>query len=66
MGFLKNMIHAVFYGALFYLFLGLLIGVHGLVVPAIAFSWPAVLSAVLFMYVLIANYRIGQGANAKS
>ncbi len=57
MGILKTLIDSVFYAVLFYLFLGLL-ALHGLKLPGLAFQDLGVITAIIYVFVMLANYRL--------
>lgn len=58
MGFVKNTLDSIVIAFVFYLALVLLIGVHNFNVPEIAFTPLAFLTAVIYFFSLVANYRL--------
>lgn len=58
MGFVKNILDSLVIAFVFYLALVLLIGIHKFAVPEIAFTPLAFLTAVIYFFSMVANYRL--------
>ena len=58
MGLVKTILDSVLWAFVFYLALVLLIGIHNFHVPEIAFTPIAFLTAIIFFFSLVANYRL--------
>ena len=58
MGLLKNFVDSVLFAVLFYVFLGIMIVVNGHSVPSIGFEGIGVITAIIYMFVMVANYRL--------
>ncbi len=58
MGALKNLVDSVFFAFLFYLLIGVMAVFHGLKVPSIAFESIGVVTAIIYVWLMVANYRL--------
>ncbi len=58
MGWIKNLVDAVFYAFLFYVLIGIMAVFHGLNVPSIAFESIGMVTAVIYFWLMVSNYRL--------
>ncbi len=58
MNLVKLVFEIILYSALFYAGLGFLISFHGLHIPDSAFTIGGVITILVYMFVMIVNYRL--------